>query len=120
MAEVRFTDPASLMSQMALDLGVASGEVGMTLRKEIASELRSRVRGLRGMNTSDVSVTQVGGGKTLIRVNIRDELEPEVVATVEREFKSLMDRMGAVPIGQPVGGPAQPGLMAILSRGGIV
>jgi len=120
MPQLRFTDPSSLINQMALDIGAASGEVGNTLRVEIASELRSRIRGLRGMNASDVSVTQVGDNKALIKVNLRDDLEPEIVAAVEREFKSLMDRIGAVVVGQPMAGSIKPGLVAMLSRGGIV
>ena len=119
MAHFGFDDTDALMSRIGMDLDVASASIGRTIRDGVASRLRNRIRGMRGVLATDVTVVMTGGtaSKAVITLNVRDELDDAVKRQLFDEFQRIMSTIGAVEAGMPMSGPPAPGLINIIERG---
>jgi hypothetical protein len=90
-----FSNVRELIGQIGLDLQAKAGSIGSTFRKSIRRELSSFDEGEKDVK---ISIEQVSGG-SLISLHIGDWVEPQKKIKYERQFRSLVRRLGATPTG---------------------
>lgn len=90
-----FTNVRELLGQIGLDLEAKAGKIGKSFRLGIRKELEQLGR---EKGSAKVSITPMSSG-SLITLNVADWVEKHDRDLIERQFKTLMDRLGASTTG---------------------
>jgi len=86
-----FSSVRDLIGQIGSDLEAKAGKIGASFRASIRKELE-QIGGEKGI--AHVSITQASGS-SLVTLHIEDWADEQERRRIERQFKTLMDRLGA-------------------------